>query len=115
MDKHECKCNENENEHECGCNDNEHECGCNCGCDHNHEEIPTITLSLDDNSELECNVVGVFSYKDNDYIALVPVDENEALFYTYEESGNEMVLNNIEDDEEYDKIADYFTQITDKQ
>ena len=115
MDKHECNCNGNENKKEdgCGCgHDHGHNHECGCGHDHEHEEMPLITLALDDNTELECNVAGVFSYKDKDYIALVPVDEDEAIFYTYEELGEEMVLNNIEDDEEYEKIADYFFQIT---
>jgi uncharacterized protein YrzB (UPF0473 family) len=115
MGKHECNCNENEEKNGCGCGHNhEHEEGHECGCghDHEHEEMPLITLGLDDGTELECNVAGVFSYKDKEYIALVPVDEEEAIFYTYEEQGEEMVLNNIEDDEEYDKIADYFFEIT---
>ncbi|WP_461205290.1 DUF1292 domain-containing protein [Clostridium sp. DL1XJH146] len=108
MDKHECNCNEAHDENECNC-----ETGCKCGCGHDHEEIPIITLALDDNSDLDCNVVGIFTYKENDYIALVPVDEEEVLFYIYQELGDEMVLNNIEDDDEYDKIAHYFSEITD--
>ncbi|GAA0180539.1 hypothetical protein SH2C18_32130 [Clostridium sediminicola] len=107
MDNHECNCN-------CNGNELKTESGCGCGCGHEHEQetMPIITIPLDDNTELECNVVGVFSYKDNDYIALIPVDEEEVLLFTYEELGNEMVMNNIEDDEEYEKIEEYFFQIT---
>lgn len=105
MDKHECNCNGKENK-------TENECGCECGHEHKHEAMPLITIALDDNTKLECNVAGVFSYNDKDYIALIPVDEEEALFYTYEELDEEMVMNNIQDDEEYEKIEDYFFQIT---
>ena len=36
------------------------------------EEEMTVTLTLDDDSELECAVVAIFPVQDKDYIALLP-------------------------------------------
>ena len=50
-----------------------HDHDCNCGC---NEEQDTVTLTLEDGSELECAVLAIFPAGNNQYIALVPVDED---------------------------------------
>ena len=42
------------------------------------EEEMTVTLTLDDGSELECVVLTIFPAGDRDYIALLPMEGEEA-------------------------------------
>ena len=84
----------------------------------NEEEEMTVTLTLDDDSEIECVVLNIFSAGDREYIALLPLDENgqnqngEVYLYTFErtESGDP-VLANIESDEEYNQAAIAFDTV----
>lgn len=81
----------------------------------------TVTLTLDDDTELECIVLTIFPAGDKEYIALLPMDsaedeEGEVYLYRYEEDaeGNPS-LSNIEDDDEYDIVADAFDELLDAQ
>ena len=80
------------------------------------QEEMTVTLTLDDGSEVECVVLTIFEAGDRDYIALLPTegaeaDEGEVYLYRYEEDadGNPS-LDNIEDDEEYEAASDGFDE-----
>ena len=79
----------------------------------------TVTLSLDNGEELECAVITIFEAGDNDYIALLPLegeeaDEGEVFLYRYSETDNgEPVLDNIESDEEYDIVSDAVDELVD--
>lgn len=95
----------------------------NCGHDHDHEhgEEAVVTLTLDDGTELECMVLTIFPAGDKDYIALLPIEgaeseEGEVFLYRYEEDaeGNPE-LSNIEDDEEYEIVADAFDELLDSE
>ena len=75
----------------------------------------TVTLTLDNDEELECDVLTIFSAGTHEYIALLPLDENgeanesgDVFIYRYEEIDGEPNLSNIEEDEEYDAAADAF-------
>ena len=80
-------------------------------------EEDIITLTLDDNTDLSCYVIGIFPAGEYEYIALDPIDNDdyqEALVYRYSESEDgEMILANIEDDEEYEIVADAFDELLD--
>lgn len=82
--------------------------------DHDH-----VTLTLDDGSELECSVIGIFPVKDKEYIALLPEDageEGEVFIYRFKEFENgEIDLQNIEDDDEFEAVSDAFDEIMDEQ
>ena len=41
------------------------------------DEEATVTLTLEDGSELECSVLAIFPVQDKQYIALVPMTEDE--------------------------------------
>ena len=74
------------------------------------EVYETITLEFDDNTEIECDVIGVFDMDEQEYIALVPTSERDAeeaevYFYRYNEDGEEFTLEDIETDEEFEKVA----------
>jgi uncharacterized protein YrzB (UPF0473 family) len=94
------------------------ECGCGCGHDHDHEHEPQImTLVLEDDSEMRCQVIGVFDALDRQYIALLPEGEEEALIYRYNESDNEegFELENIDSDEEFEDVEDVLFQLLDEE
>ena len=76
----------------------------------------TVTLTLDNDEELECDVLTIFSAGTHEYIALLPLDENGDVFlYRYEEIDGEPNLSNIEDDDEYEAAADAFDEWLDEQ
>lgn len=83
----------------------------------NNLEHDTVTLSLDDGSEIECDVIAIFPCEDKDYIALLPQDagdEGEVFLYRFIEKGEDDIeLLNIEDDEEFDKVAEAFDEFLD--
>ena len=87
--------------------------GCNHDHDHNHdhEEPLTLDLVLDDGKEMKCEVIGIFDVEDKEYIALLPLDDDKVLLYSYEEEGDELNLDNIEDDEEFKKVSETFWEI----
>lgn len=71
----------------------------------------TITLTLDDDSELDCAVVAIFPVQDKDYIALLPLGVEDAQVYLYRFKHNtdeDLELENIEDDEEFELVADAY-------
>ncbi|HIX16170.1 MAG TPA: DUF1292 domain-containing protein [Candidatus Hungatella pullicola] len=85
----------------------------------NEQEEMTVTLSLDDGSQLECVVLTIFTAGERDYIALLPMEgpeaeEGEVYLYRYSESEDgEPDLANIEDDDEYEIVAEAFDQLLD--
>ena len=90
-------------------------CGCGCGHDHEHEEdvmdLETMFLTLDDDTEMECGILGVFEVEGlegTEYIALLPLEDETVLLYEYKEVGDEIELNVIEDDDEFDKVSNAF-------
>ncbi len=83
-------------------------------------EEMTVTLTLDDGSELECVVLTIFEADGRDYIALLPTEgidaeEGEVYLYRYTEINGQPDLQNIEDDEEYEIVADAFDELLDEQ
>lgn len=95
-------------------------CGCGCGCDHEHENeemgLETMFLTLDDDTELECGVLGVFDVEGiagKEFIALMPLEDETVLLYEYKEVGDEIELNVIEEDELFDKVSAAFNELFD--
>lgn len=84
------------------------------------QEEMTVTLTLDDGTELECVVLTIFTAGERDYIALLPMDgpeaeEGEVYLYRYfEKEDGQPDLQNIEDDEEYEIVADAFDELLDE-
>ena len=87
------------------------------------DEEMTVTLELDDGSTVECAIVTILEAEGRDYIALLPLDENgenedgEVWFYRYSENpddpNEEPVLDYIDDDDEYEVVADAFDEFLD--
>jgi uncharacterized protein YrzB (UPF0473 family) len=99
----------------------EHNHGSGCDCGHDHEyEHDSITLSLDDGTELNCVVLDIFSVDNKDYIALQPEegeeeDDNVFLYRYIQEGDGDPQLLNIDDDEEFEAVADAFEELLDSQ
>ncbi len=82
---------------------------CGCGCEHGEEmELETMHLTLDDDTEVECAILGVFEVEGKEYIALLPMEQEEVYLYQYKEEGEEISLEVIEDDEEFEKVSSAF-------
>ena len=84
------------------------------------QEEMTVTLTLDDGSELECVVLTIFEAGGRDYIALLPTEgidaeEGEVYLYRYTEVDGQPDLQNIENDDEYEVVADAFDELLDEQ
>lgn len=80
------------------------------------EPKDTVTLMLDNDEQVECAVITIFEAADREYIALLPLDneDGEVYLYRYSEDANgEPSLDNIESDEEYEIVSDAFDEYLD--
>ncbi len=87
------------------------------------DEEMTVELDLEDGTTVNCAVITILTVEKKDYIVLLPLDENgdnadgEVWFYRYSENpddpNEEPVLDYIDDDEEYEKVADAFDEYLD--
>jgi uncharacterized protein YrzB (UPF0473 family) len=82
-----------------------------------------VTLDLDDGRSIECAILTIMEVDEQDYIVLVPVDENdepveegEIFIYRYfEDEDGTPSLENIEDDDEFERVSDAFDEFLDEQ
>ena len=87
--------------------------------DAENDEERTVTLTLDDGTELECVVLTIFEAGEKEYIALLPLDGREAedgevyLYRYVEDINGNPDLENIDSDEEYEIVADAFDELLD--
>lgn len=89
----------------------------------NENESLTVTLTLENNEELECAVLNIFEADEKEYIALLPLDENgdntdgQIYLYRFIDNGEEEEpgLENIEEDEEFDRVSAVFNECLDTQ
>lgn len=87
-----------------------------------NEEM-TVELELEDGTMVNCAIVTIFTVESQDYIALLPLNEEgtnedgEVWFYRYRENpddpNEEPELDYIDDDDEYEKVADAFDEYLD--
>ena len=89
----------------------------------NENESLTVTLTLENNEELEWAVLNIFEAEEKEYIALLPLDENgdntdgQIYLYRFIDNGEEEEpgLENIEEDEEFDRVSAIFNEWLDTQ
>lgn len=88
------------------------------------EEVDDIRVTLNtDDGDLECRPLTIFEVDGEEYIALMPLDENDqdnaegiVYFYGYSEDENGIAeLRYIEDEEEYEAVLDRFDEIQDEE
>ena len=88
------------------------------GCGGDEQKHSTITLTMEDDTEVECAILTIFPVDAKEYIALLPLDEDgqnhdgEVYLYAFAhtETGAPM-LSTIESDEEYNKAAIAFDTV----
>lgn len=90
--------------------------------DYDAEEM-TVELELENGTNVNCAVITILTVENKDYIVLLPLNEEgentdgEVWFYGYSENpddpNEEPELTYIEDDEEYEKVADAFDEYLD--
>lgn len=83
----------------------------------------TVELDLDDGRTVVCAIVTILTVNKKDYIVLMPlnddgqVEDGEIWFYRYFEDENdpnvEPTLEYIDDDDEYETVADAFDEMLD--
>ena len=86
-------------------------------------EEMTVDLDLEDGTSVTCAVVTILTVSNRDYIVLLPLDETgdnadgEVWFYRYSENpddpNEEPELAYIDDDDEYEAVADAFDEYLD--
>ena len=91
--------------------------------DENDDIDMTVEIELEDGEKVTCAIVTILTVSNKDYIVLLPLDddgqstEGEVWFYGYKEDENdpdvEPELIYIEDDEEYEAVADAFDEYLD--
>lgn len=116
MSEKEHKCCGGGHSHEGCCGGHHGHEGC-CGGhhhDHDHDE-KYLTVLLENDEELKCSVLSIFEVNEKEYIALLPVGDEQVLLYQYvEHSDEDFELLNIETDEEFAAVEDAFFNIFDE-
>lgn len=89
----------------------------------NENESLTVTLTLENDEELECAVLTIFETDGREYIALLPLDENgdnddgQVYLYRFIDNGEEEEpgLENILEDEEFERVSEAFNDWMEEQ
>lgn len=89
------------------------------------DEEMTVEIELDNGETVICGIITILTVNSKDYIVLLPLDEDgnsedaEVWFYGYKEDENdpnvEPELIYIEDDDEYEAVADAFDEFLDNE
>lgn len=82
-----------------------------------------VTLDLDDGSAIECAILTILEVGDQDYIVLIPVDENDQpieegdvfIYRYFEDEDGTPSLENIDSDEEFERVSEAFDEYLDEQ
>jgi len=78
-----------------------------------------MTVTVEDGTEVLCDVVAIFPYNDKEYIALTPADAAEdaedadVYLYQFVKNGGEVELLDIDDESEIESIEDAFYEYLD--
>lgn len=83
-----------------------------CNCE--EDEDLMVQLTLDDDSQLKCAVLSIFAVDDRQYIALLPIENQDRILlygFVQREDQENPVIREIESDEEFDRAVEVFDQI----
>lgn len=81
-----------------------------------------VTIDLDDGSTMDCEILTIFDIGKQNYIVFLPVDDNDIpltesdvyIYRYFEDEDGSPYLDNIQDDEEYERVQKRFDEIQDK-
>ena len=82
------------------------------------EELDQVTLTIEDGSEMTCDVIAIFPCGDRDYIALLPENDPDGdfLLYRFIDNGDgNYDLDDIGDDEEFEAASEAFDELMDNE
>ena len=82
------------------------------------EEFDQVTLTLEDGSEMTCDVIAIFPCGDRDYIALLPENDPDGdfLLYRFIDNGDgNYDLDDIGEDEEFEAASEAFDELMDNE
>lgn len=79
------------------------------------EESNIVSLTGDDGNEIKCEVFDIIEFENKTYALLIPQDEIEEddeqqeklIVLEYVEEGDDCYFQNIEDDEEFDRVCEF--------
>lgn len=79
------------------------------------EESPVFTLTDEETGEeKDFELLASATIDDKLYYALVPADDEEAEEYiilSVTEDGDDLILTSVDDDDEFDKVEEYFNDL----
>ena len=81
----------------------------------NEEESHIVSLTGDEGNEIKCEVFDIIEFENKTYALLIPQDEIEEadepqaklIVLEYVEEGDDCYFQNIEDDEEFDRVCEF--------
>jgi len=98
IEKNGCNC-EGEHDHDC-------ECGDDCDCETN-----IITLDMEDGTQKDFSILNIIEHDGKHYVALAEVGSDEYDIMRFVEVDESIELSIIEDDAEYNAVADIFDEL----
>jgi uncharacterized protein YrzB (UPF0473 family) len=89
--------------------------------DENDDDV-VVTINMDDSSEVTCEILTIFDVGDQDYIALLPLQEDGKpvsgdtvyIYRYFEDENGTPSLDNIQSDEEYEAVEERFDELLDE-
>ena len=79
------------------------------------EEQNIVTITDEDGNDTRCEVYDVIDFNDKTYALLLPLDEDdedaELIVLEYIEEGDECYFQNIDNEEEFDKVCEYIQSL----
>ncbi len=87
--------------------------------DHEHEDEEVIVLTDEDGNEHEFTIVQVIKVDEKDYAILLPLhgeeESEEAVILRIDSENGEDVLVEIEDEEEFERVAEAWEELLDEE
>lgn len=88
--------------------------------DENDDDV-MVTIEVD-GGDIDCEILTIFTLNTQDYIVLMPVDEHDNpiddtmvyIYRYYEDKNGTPSIDNIQTDEEYNRVNHYFRQLADR-
>ena len=81
----------------------------------------TISIYLEDNTEVECDILAIFPVKEQFYVALLPktpiegYEPGEYFLYRYASDGDNVDISDIESEAEWEAVEDKFEELLDEE
>ena len=84
-----------------------------------NEEQNFVELCDEEGVVTKCEVYDVIDFEEKTYALLLPIEENseeepELILLEYIEEGEEGFFQNIEDDEEFERVSEYYESLVDE-